>query len=196
MRNLHVSQFRRHRTSEDVGHVVTFSLKKPCTGLVCQYVVHKVRLEGQRRAKVRKFTEAWTVRDGKVTPAGGRDCFLLPTTFSTRAGCCSIRAFAWFLPCDRMKVLTELDMLDAELPISGVLPSNPGEMPAKYRRTRGIQRTWDAQWDASSGKFRPKINPLYRFEIPRVFITNKKTTLRKSWHPFYSAHSPPRSLLF
>ena len=67
MRNLHVSQFRRHRTSEDVGHVATFSLKQPCTGLVCQYVVHTVRFDGQRRAKVRKFTEAWTVRDGKVS---------------------------------------------------------------------------------------------------------------------------------
>ena len=167
MRNLHVSRFRRHRTSEDVGHVATFSVEKPCTGLVCQYVVHMVRFEGQRRAKVRKFTEAWTVRDGKVTPAGGRDYFLLPTTFSTRAGCCSIRAFAWFLPCDPTKVLTELDMLDAESPISGVLPSNPGKMPAKYRRTRGIHRAWDAQWDASSGPFRPKITHTIALKKPR-----------------------------
>ena len=94
--------------------MATFSLNKPCTGLVCQYVVHTVRFEGQRRAKVRKFTEAWTVRDGKVSPAGGRDYFLLPTTFRTRAGCCSIRAFAWFLPCDPTKVLTELDTLQGD----------------------------------------------------------------------------------
>jgi hypothetical protein len=188
------SQFRRHRTSEDVGHVVTFSLKKPCTGLVCQYVVHKVRFEGQRRAKVRKFTEACTVRDGKVTPAGGRDCFLLPTTFSTRAGCCSIRAFAWFLPCDRMKVLTELGMLDAKLPISGVI--NPGEMPAKYRRTRGIQRTWDAQWDASSGPFRPKITHSIALKYLGCSSQTKNQHSENQWHPFYSAHSPPRSFLF
>ena len=55
-----------------------------------------------------------------------------------------------FLSCDLTKVLTTLDMLDAESPISG-------QMLAKYRRTRGIQRTWDAEWAASRGAFRPKI---------------------------------------
>ena len=190
MRNLHVSHFRRHRTSEDVGHVATFSLNKPCTGLVCQYVVHTVRFDGQRRAKVRKFTEAWTVRDGKVTPAGGRDYFLLPTTFSTRAGCCSIRAFAWFLPCDPAKVLTELDMLDAESPISGVLPSNPGQMPAKCRRARGILRAWDAEWDAPAGPFRPKITRTIALE--KTLGVHHKQPIQTNKTVAYSAHSPPR----
>ena len=148
---LKIGKYTRAVNRHDIGEKV--SLKAPgFTGLIMQEVKHELK-HGKKKPVHHHFTEAWTVRDGKVSPAPG-DWFLAPTSMHKAPGSIRITAHMWLLPTrhpDRLKQAMSLE--DADSDVSGVLPSQPGRVPSKYRR-KGVDRYWHADWDAcdSPGK--------------------------------------------
>ena len=141
---LQIGKYRKAVNRHDIGEKV--NLKAPgFTGLILQEVKHTLK-HGKKKPEYNHFTEAWTVKHGKITPEPG-DWFLAPKSMHKTPGSIKIDAHMWLLPTkhpDKLKL--KLSMEDADSAVSGVLPSQPGRVPKKYRR-KGVDRFWHADWE-------------------------------------------------
>ena len=145
---LAVSRYKRFSNASDIGHVASFRLRgKELSGLVLQYVKHRTCFADEP-TKTRRFTEAWRVDRGKIAH-GGKDYFLIPRQYHQSSGTVSLSAHAWFVKGDPDELLKALGMADKGVnasPVSGMLPSEKGKVPEKYRRSTGVRRNWCVSW--------------------------------------------------
>ena len=146
MNALHIGRYTRSVNRHDIGEKA--SLRAPgVTGLIMQEVKHELT-HGKKKPVKCHFTEAWTVRNGKISPAAG-DWFLAPKSMHKSPGKIRIDAHMWLLPTkDPDRLRRKMSLEDADSAVSGVLPSQPGRVPAKYRR-KGVDRFWQAEWDGT-----------------------------------------------
>jgi len=147
---LGVSKFTTVKMKNDVGQVARWVMRGPAKeGVIFQYVEHRYQTSDMKKPMVNKFTECWRVRKHHdVEPGHGEDYFLVPKSVHKNSGEVCIAARAWFVECDFYGAMQELDMCDPEVSVSGVLWSNPGQVPSKYQRPGGVCRLWMADWQA------------------------------------------------
>ena len=145
---LSVSDYKDYENGTDFGHVAKFKLTgKKQNGLILQYVKHSTCFDREGPV-VRKFTEAWKVKNSKIAHSG-KDYFMIPKSYYNSSGTVSLQAHAWFVSGDADELLKQLKMGDKGInasPVSGMLPSEKGKVPAKYRRKGGIKRNWCVSW--------------------------------------------------
>ena len=151
---LSISAYKKANAKRDVGQVARWKLTgKKADGAIIQYVEHRTAIDNEPM-RVHKFYEAWKVEQNVVLP-GPEDFFLAPRSYYTSSGTICIASRAHFKEGDFCAMMKDMDMCDPESPISGILWSNPGQIPAKYDtrpRQSAVCRLWQAQWVAAKSK--------------------------------------------
>ena len=183
MPGLAVSTYTNVKMPEDIWQVAHWRLRgrgaKMANEVVFQQVEHKSKL-GSADVRAHRFYESWRVRDGEFLPANGEDWFLCPLSWHAEPGWTCIKARAWFHPGDFLAIMKELDMCDPESPISGVLWSNPGQCPKKYRPTgSSVCRSWTATWDAAPSPDKMRMHIESKTKIGRGCELSKSCNIRK-----------------
>ncbi len=151
---LKISNYKSYRNVNDIGHVAKFSLNGTNnTGVILQYVKHSTCFNNEKPI-IRKFTECWIVNNDKIEH-NGKDYFLIPTSYYTTSGTVSLTAEAWFVKGNINTILNDLKMDDNQInssPVSGMLLSEKGKVPLKYRRKSGVKRVWCVSWSKHRSK--------------------------------------------
>ena len=155
-----IGPYLAKKVGNSIGQVASFKVGNKATGVVLQYVKHTTHLGNQRSTE--KFTEAWPVRKGKISPEG-KDYFLVPIDWRDVDGKIAIDAVLWFVEGSPTTILAACDIKRGVVDIAGTLPARYGKVPDEYREGAGsIRRKWSATW--TEVKYKKDFKPKYKHQ--------------------------------
>ena len=159
-----IEPYLAKKVGNSIGQVASFKVGNKATGVVLQYVKHTTHLGNKRTTE--RFTEAWPVRKGKISPEG-KDYFLVPIDWRDVDGKIAIDAVMWFVEGSPKEIQAACGIKTGVVDIAGTLPARYGKVPDEYREGAGrILRIWSATWTAV--KYKKDFKPKYKHQTQTV----------------------------